>query len=108
MDGLDLEGLPDFDDWPGEDSDDEPCLASMFSDDDDSDDEFIDNSDDSSESALFSVLHKMVKQTPTEQYCQLLQNWNVMSKVAAERGPLGAGSGCTGSGLGFYTVEDDD
>ena len=54
---------------------------------------------------MFSVLQKMVKQMPTEQFSQLLENWNVMSKVAAERGPLGAGSGCTGSGLDFYTVK---
>ena len=61
------------------------------------------DSDNSDTPPLIEIIKTMIKQLPMKAFAQLVENWCMLAALSAER-PLGAGSGCTGSGLDWMTL----
>ena len=54
-------------------------------------------------SPLLELMRMMIHQLPQGLFLQVCLNWKLLSDIS-QRQPLGAGSGCSGSGLDWMTV----
>ena len=52
---------------------------------------------------LLELMRMMIHHLPQGLFLQLCLNWKLLSDIS-QRQPLGAGSGCSGSGLDWMTV----
>ena len=59
--------------------------------------------DDADDPPLLEILRMMVHRLPQALFLQLCLNWKLLSDIS-HRHPLGAGSGCSGSGLDWMTL----
>ena len=59
--------------------------------------------DDADDPPLLEILRMMVHQLPQALFLQLCLNWKLLSDISHGH-PLGAGSGCSGSGLDWMTL----
>ena len=72
-----------------------------------SDDDIGEDEDDALESGnspLYDVIHKQLKQLPTDVLLRLVAVWQALAEQSKKQ-PLKAGSGCTGSGLDFLVIK---
>lgn len=90
-------------------SEDDPEDLSHMLDDDpetlfacDSEEKKVD--EDPNDPALLEVVRQMLKGLDSQSFAQLCDNWKLLSEMSVSK-PLGSGSGCTGSGLDWYTIK---
>ena len=67
-------------------------------------DELFDDDCEAAVPPLLIVLRKCLKAMDSTTFSQLCENWRALSQLSAKT-PLGSASGCTGSGMDWYTLK---